>query len=354
LCHHRLCAAYFPAYNDSLAVRGADTIPVDDIHPVIFHHHVSFLPHMRRLMRLAAPVLAVFITLLAPPAMAEVKFERKLREGAKETAHIETSTKQVLSLAGMDIETRATQFMIATSQAGQRASDGVLPIVSQIDKLQADISLPGGVSLAFDSGAPDKQPDNPLLEPLLKLLRASAKSKWTTLFDKENQVKSVEFDKSLADSVDDAYKSQFDPERRKKTLMQELAALPDKPVSKGDSWTRTVESDLGSGQLLTVENRYEYLGTETVDGKVLEKIGITTTDVSFSQDQNANTPAKVISSELKVSESSGAILFDRDKGAALRTSSKLRIQGSLKLSINGMEFPGKLDLTLETKNTVQP
>lgn len=298
-------------------------------------------------------ILALFVAFIAGPAIAQVKLERKLREGAEETAHIETSSQQVLTLAGMDVETKSTQFIIATSKTGKRSSDGDVSIVSQIDKLQSEVSLPGGLKISFDSGAPDKKADNPLLEPILQTLRVSAKAKWTTHYDKANQLKSVELDKSLADMVDDAYKSQFDPERRKKTLQQELAALPDKPVMKGDSWTRTVEMDLGAGQLFTLENRYEYLGTESVDGKPLDKIGLTTTSVSFSQDQSTNAPAKVTESELKVADSTGAILFDRDKGAAVRTTSKLHVQGTLKLSINGMEFPGKLDLTIETKNSVQ-
>lgn len=311
-------------------------------------------------MRRTAPVLAILVGLCvglvvgAGPVVAEVKLERKLREGSKETAHVETKTQQVMTIAGMDIETKATQFVIASSETGKRNSDGELAIVSRIDKLQSEISLPMGLKISFDSGDPDKKADNPLLEPVMQALRVSAKSKWTSLFDKANQLKSVEYDKALVDMVDDAFKSEFDPDRRKKNLQQELAALPDKPVSKGDSWMRTIESDFGSGQVLTVENRYEYLGTETVDGKPLEKIGVTATSVSFAQDQNTNAPAKVTSSELKVAESAGSILFDRDKGSAVRTANKLRVQGTIKLSVNGMEFPGKLDLTIESKNTVQP
>lgn len=305
-------------------------------------------------MSRAASLVVVLIVFICGVASAEVKLERKFREGTKQTSHVETATNQILTLAGMDVETKSTQFLITTMETGKRNGDGELPVVSQIDKLQSEISLPGGLKIAFDSGDPEKKADNPLLEPVMQALRVTAKSRWTTVFDKTNQIKSVEFDKSLVESVDEMYKSQFDPERRKKAIAQELAALPDKPVSMGDTWTRTVESDLGAGQVLTVENRYEYLGTEAVDGKSLDKIGFAAKSVSFSQDQNANSPAKVTSSELKVAESTGAIFFDREKGATVRANNKIRIQGSLKLSINGMEFPGKLDLTIESKNTIQP
>ena len=53
-------------------------------------------------------------------------------------------------------------------------------------------------------------------------------------------------------------------------------------------------------------------------------------------------------------ESAGTILFDRDKGAIVELVSKFKIEGDLKTEINGMELPGKLSLTIESKSSLQP
>jgi hypothetical protein len=63
---------------------------------------------------------------------------------------------------------------------------------------------------------------------------------------------------------------------------------------------------------------------------------------------------KRTSSELKITSSEGTILFDRDKGAVVESVSKLKIEGDLKTEINGMELPGRLSLTIESKSSLQP
>lgn len=302
-----------------------------------------------------AIVASVVVALCAvSPALAQTTFERKYAEDSKSITHSESKTSQILTLAGMDIETKSTQFVVVSTNIGKRLPDGTLKIESKIDTLQADLALPGGTSLAFDSGNPAKKADNVLLEPVLDAFRAAAKAHWITTLDKANQIKSLENKVNVVDTVDVQFKKDFDPEIRKKAAIQELAKFPDKPVKKGDTWDRTTEANIGSGQSLTFQTRYEYLGTVEKGGKTLDKIGVTATTVTYAVDPNVPSPAKVIESELKITSSEGQILWDRERGAAQETSSKARIQGTMKLSINGTELAGKLDLTLESKTTLQP
>jgi hypothetical protein len=302
-------------------------------------------------------ILPIFIAtslMAAAPLAAQVKFERKYVPETKATTNVETTTVQVLTLAGMDLETKSSQFLILTNTIGKRNPDGTLPIVSQLDKMQTEISAPGGIKVAFDSGDPDKKAENALLEPIFDVFRLVAKTKSTTILDKENHIKAIEFEGNPAEKVGDDFKSQFDPEVKKKAAENERTALTDKPVKPGDTWMHTSESDLGAGQTLTLESRYEYVGTEEKSGKTLDKIKLKTTAVTYAQDPNTKSPLKIKSSDLKVTSSEGTILFDRKLGAAVETVSKLRIQGELKAEINGMELPGKLDLTIEAKTSLQP
>jgi hypothetical protein len=299
---------------------------------------------------------ALFVAslLTAAPADAQVKFELKYTPETKSTSQTEVSTKQILTLAGMDLATDVSQFVISTTTIGKRNEDGTLPIVDTVDKLQSRLSLPGGLEIAFDSGDPDKKAGNPLLEPLVDVFRVAAKSKTVTLRDKDNRIKSIEFPDNPAEKVSDDYKSQFDPEKRKKAAEKEAGLFPAKPVKPGDTWMHTSESDLGGGQTLTLETRYEYVGTEDRAGKTLDKITSMSTSVAYAMDPNANSPLKIKSSELTVASSEGTILFDRTRGAVVESVSKIRITGDMKTEINAMEFPAKLDLAIETKTTLQP
>ena len=306
-------------------------------------------------MRRILPALFVAAWLTgAAAAAADVKLVLKYQPETTSTTQAETSTKQILTLAGMDLESDVSQFVVSTSTIGKRKPDGTLAVVEKIDKLQSNLSLPGGLKLAFDSGDPDKKAENALLEPLLDVFRVLAKTKTTTLLDKDNHIQAIEFSDNPADKVGDDYKSQFDPEKRKKSAESERNILSDKPVKPGDSWTHTSESDLGAGQILTIETRYEYLGTAEKGGKTFDKISAKSTTVTYAMDPGSSSPLKIKSSELKITSSEGTILFDRDKGAVVESVSKVKIEGDLKAEINGMELPGKLSLTIESKSALQP
>jgi hypothetical protein len=297
-------------------------------------------------------LIAGFLT--AAPAQAQVRLELKYLPETTATTQVEANTKQILTIAGMDLETVSSRFVIATTKSGKRDAEGTLPVTTTIDKLQLNLTAPGGITLTFDSGDPDKKAENTLLEPLLEVLRISAKVKTTTLIDNANRIKSIEFTDNPAEKVGEDYKSQFDPEKKKKEAENELTSLPDKPVKVGDSWTHTTESDIGGGQTLTLETRYEYAGTEQKGNKTLDKITLKTTGVTYAMDPNTKSPLKIKSSELKITSSEGKVLFDRTLGAIVESTSKMRIEGDLKTEINGMELPAKLDLTLESKTALQP
>ena len=82
---------------------------------------------------------ALFVTALvtgAAAAAAEVKLELKYTPETTSTTQAESSTKQILTLAGMDFETDVSQFVISTSTIGKRNADGMLAIIDKIDKIR--------------------------------------------------------------------------------------------------------------------------------------------------------------------------------------------------------------------------
>ena len=311
--------------------------------------------HIGRALRLGSVLLLSLLAAgWAVPAQAQVKLEHKFIEGQKTVTHTTLNVKQTLTLAGMGLDTNSDRFVISTTQVGKRDAEGKVRIEQKTDKLTVTLKLPGGIDASFDSDDPNKKADNPALEPLMQLMRASAKAKITMVRDSSGKVVAVEGLDKVADEVSDELKGEFNPEQAKKTANQELENLPSDAVKPGDTWTKMADLPLGSGQVMSMTTEYKYVGEVKEGDKTFDKIEAKTTAVSFSIAADSKLPLKVTKSELKPTESTETKLFDRAAGQWHSTKGKIRIQGALDFEINAMPFPGKLDLTIESETVRQP
>ncbi len=230
-------------------------------------------------------------------AQAQVKLEHKFPEGRSLKYKTTSTTSQVLTIAGTEIETKSTQTVIASSKVGKKRDDSSLPIEQKIDSLKIDLSLPMGITINFDSSDPNSKVDNPQLEFLAEVFKLTAETTYTVVLDKEYKVKAIEGSEKLlekADKLSDQAKStvrsRLQPEVLKKAFEQELRHLPDVLARPGESWERTEVLDVGSGQTLTFEKKYEYAGTEKVGDKTLDKITSKTTKADLKQDPATEAP----------------------------------------------------------------
>lgn len=283
-------------------------------------------------------------------AAQEVQLELKYPAGAKVVNDTELKVKQTLGINGMDIDTNVEQFITTVSEVGTRGADGLLPVTNSIKTLQVEMELPGGITLSFDSGNPDKEQKAaiPELDAVVGVFRALAKSRWTMMFNKQNRVESVKNEGEALEGLDEAFQSQFDPATRKREANQEIDVLPREAVKVGDTWERTSLTDFGAGQTMEFRTQYKYEGTVDEGGQKLHKITSNVVDVDYAMDPNSVSPLKISSSELKVESSKGTLLFDKDRGQIMQASGNVHITGDLKMSINGMDVPGTLDLTMES------
>ena len=291
--------------------------------------------------------------LLNPSSLlhAQVKLEHKFPDGRKSTVNTYVKVQQTLTIGGMDIPTSSEQNITTTEVNGQRQADGTLVSEHKIESLQSTINV-AGMELTFDSANADAPPKGTPLDMLIDVFKAVAKSRWTVTYGQDNSVLSVKGrDDALQDlpeAVRAATAKQFDSEYLTQQSNQALKVLPDGPVKQGDTWEREATMLFDSYQSMTFTTIYKYEGTIAKDGKSLDKISATTTKVSYAMGADSPSPLKIVDSDLKVAESSGTILFDRAAGLIVDSKDKKHISGSLKCDINGMELPGKLDLTFET------
>jgi hypothetical protein len=309
----------------------------------------------------AAALVACLALCSARTAQAQVKLEHKFPEGKKLKYKTTSNTRQVLTLMGMEIETGEERTIVTSIVNGKRRADSNLGVERKVESLRAQISLPGGNNLSFDSSDPAGKIDNPNLAFLNDLFKLASELAYTVVLDGQNKVKAIEGTEKLREKVEkldpmvrDLVRSQFEADKFKRSFEQELRMLPDVLARPGEPWERTEILEIGGGQTLSFRKKYEYLGTEKKGNKTLEKVGDKVVEVTYKQDPDTNLPLKAVKSNLKVDSSDGTILFDREAGHVVSQSSKLRIKGDMTFSANGMELPGTLDLRLESNEELQP
>jgi hypothetical protein len=295
------------------------------------------------------------------PSRAQVKLEHKFPEGKKLTYKSTSKLHQNLTLMGMEIESGENRTVVTTQTPGKRRGDSSIPVESKIEAFRAELSLPGGIKLTFDSSDPDAKIDNPELAFLGELFKLTGELAYTIVLDDQNKVKAIEGTEKLQEKADkldpkarDLVRGQFDADKLKRSFEQELHVLPDVLARPGEPWERSEVMELGGGQTFTFRKRYEYVGTEKKGNETLDKISSKVVEVAYKQDPNANTPLKVVKSNLKVDSSDGTILWDREGGHVASRRSRMRIKGDMTFSANGAELAGTLDLKMESNQELQP
>ena len=302
--------------------------------------------------------LALLLILATPlVATAQVTLKIQIPDNWSATTTTTAKTAQVLSIAGMDIETNTAQKVITKEQAGTRDPTGIIQVNSVIEAMKTKSSFPGGVEIVFDSTR-ENTPAGTQFDVMLDLYKVMASSKISKKYNKQSRCVSLTnkmegFDE-LDPTIKEAMKDVLEEDYLAEAENQRLKDLPSKPVNKGDTWPVTMSVRLGGGQVLELKQALTYQGEVTTkSGAKAHSITGKVISATLEQDPNANTPAKITGSELKVESSSQKILFDNDRGMIVLSELKFRLVGDLKLDINGMELPGKLDLTIEVTALVK-
>jgi hypothetical protein len=309
---------------------------------------------MKRLLLAALWIVAAPI---AAQAQVEIKQAPDYKPGDVIRSVSEVKTKQTLVLAGMIIDTNLESFSATKETIGERTSDGKTPISTEFEYFIVNLETPLG-KYAFDSNSPDAGNKVAGLEGLDDLFKALSTAKWTAVMNDKPEIESLKFEGDPFGNLDEASKKEVSSDRMLQDYNLQFARFPDAPVNVGDKWTRTEEMMIGNGQFLKFEREFEYLGTEESGGKVFDKIGIKALSVQYGIGEGSSLPLKLDDSKLEIASTEGTMLYDRELKTITSTSEKTRMKGDINFSIdiNGQKqkLPGQVDLTIESKHTVEP
>ena len=149
-------------------------------------------------------------------------------------------------------------------------------------------------------------------------------------------------------------KQEFNPKETANVHKQQHSRIPNKAISKGDTWARNETMKLDGNQVMNFQVKYKYEGTitKTKNTPELHRITGQVTDVAYEAKVKDTAPLKVKNSQLKVAKTKIELLFDNKQGKFVQSNSLIQIKGNMIFEANGQELPGKLDLTIE-RNTKQ-
>jgi hypothetical protein len=293
----------------------------------------------------------VFVAL---PAIAQAQvplvYDPDLKTGQVIRTESDVQVDQTMTLAGMPIETTNTTNSITRETVGEATAEGGHVLQGEVETMQAELSLPGGITVSFNSNNPNQEFNGEVEEMIGSLLRASAAAKWKLKTGADHKVLSAEYIGDPYADVNELFKRDTDPELLKARANTDLSRYPSQPVPTGGAWKTKEQFQAGSGQSLDFEKQYMLLGSEQRDGRTFDKVGVTFLTVDLVVDNNAAAPARVSDSDLKITSSEGTLWYDRQARRFADLHEKVRIQGTLTLDVQGMQFPGELDLTMEIKS----
>lgn len=283
-------------------------------------------------------------------AQAEVKLERKFAPGSSYKNVVEVQSIQTLKLNNMDIDTNVSQTIVIETTVGDRAGDGQLQIEHKIGSLRAQMTIPNLGEIKFDSTKPDEATDS----PLTPIFKATANSTWQTILNKDNEIVEVKGRDDLLNGLDENLKQfvkgQFDKEYLTEAARKEAARIPAKSVEIDDTWEQSEAMRVDSSQVLTFDKTYTYRGTETYNGKELDRIDVKATAIKYEILPNSPIPLKVSDSNLKIGETTGKIYFDRELGRIVLDEQSHQVVGDFTLEVNDQKLPSVLDLRMTTNS----
>jgi hypothetical protein len=282
---------------------------------------------------------------LAAAGAAQVALDNKptYEVGRKSITTSTIKSRQVLNVAGNDIESQVEQSMRLSDVPQEAAADGTRPVRYAFESIKTSMKV-SGLSIEFDSANPDKRHEIAEIDRILDLFRAMAKSRWTAVLGPDYLFRTLEYEGDPFGNLDQDLKREVDPKKHIDNANQTVNRLPNKTVALNETWKRTEKIDIGGGQSLEFQRELKYLGPRETDGRMLHRIGMTSSAVKY---HSGDGPLKIVKSDLKVVASQAEMLYDPQLGMLTRSVESVQVSGPVTFSIGGQEAEGRLDLTLE-------
>jgi hypothetical protein len=308
----------------------------------------------------AAMVAAVAsIAAQAPaPASDKLRFELKFEKDASGQfkpfyQKMKTEVAQQIKVQGQDLtQKQESTFYFEWKPLKQEGDKWILK--QKLEGLEMKIDISGN-PIEYKSSQKEAagSAGNPGLVDFFRNLEGS---EFTVTLNKDFKVEKVEgkeeFVKKLgagSPQMDNMLKRLMTDDALKQMCDPTFALVPDQPKGVGESWEKKVPINLGPVGTYEITYKFTYKGKDEKE-KDKDKIEVDTTLVYKPPAADAEGLLfKIKSGELKsTNPEKGVILYDPKAGRVARATVKLKISGTVKVTISGSDTDVELNQELNT------
>ena len=253
---------------------------------------------------LGMAVVLLMAVLASPSCWAQKTLAWKFKKDGRTNVVVDQDTSMQLEMAGGIESTRnQTQTIQATNitwTVKELTPDGLASIEQKINRVQLDVKSSLG-NFSIDTN--NNQPLNGLAEGMAKGIRPLGGARFVVKTKPSGEVTEVIVPKDVSDNLNDLSSAG----------LKEIAAngslkFPTMPIGVGETWPSQYELDMPPFGKLIVSTTYQYLGEETISGRIFDRIKATTA-VKVADDLGKS------GLKLKSQESGGMIWFDNARGS---------------------------------------
>jgi len=284
--------------------------------------------------------LAVILVagLLVVPAQAQVRLQWKLKEGDRFYLEGTSTTMQNLRVMGNPIEQKFESVVVDGYKVVSATADQVI-LEKKVVAIQVKASGLGADQVA---------------DALRKAKGAVFLLTWDPRTSTITKLQGVaEFvKKTFADNptLQQTMAATFNEESLREEQQNILAGfLCDKPVNKGDKWTRKTTIPLGPLGSFSSDGEYLYQGKSRLDNRELERIDATWTLTYMPPKQKGAFPFEITKGNFKTPTAKGTYYFDVESGRLARTERMYSMKGTLTLSTMGQVVEMEMEVDRTSK-----
>jgi hypothetical protein len=300
---------------------------------------------MSKNLRWTCGILALGAALIAATgsaAGAEKLLRYKFTPG--ETLHYVTTQEesQVVKADGSSMTTAGTITRHTSRKVESVDSQGVASVTHTFDRIQVKMKLSVGNDVEYDSAA--GKPPEPRGSPMVAVLHAIVRKPFSIKIDPQGKVTEMKFPRGLQETlneIDEENGGGFFFEDVVKAMMEGVA-LPTEPVVPGKTWSQEESMRVSVFGKLTEKITYRYEGSETRDGRELQKIAA---KGKFGIAPEKDKP-EAAQTKIKRQKAEGTLYFDKSASRIIEYNRKAN--GAMEITTDGktIEYQFDVDQTI--------
>ena len=258
-------------------------------------------------------ILAAFILLsgLSASRTQAETLQWKFAVGDTYLLEVQQTVEQKTTVLLQPVEATTTLSMGVRWEITAVHPDGSAEVTQTFEKLSLKVQSEDSAEVDYDSGR--TQQSSASGEGLHKAIRRLLNTPIQLTVRPDGQITEVKASEESLKKIRESsgsvkLRTALSPEGLQNMLALISTPLPDKEIQPGETWNRERRSGTG-GQQLDVTHRFEFTGTEEVEGVALAKIEFSTT-LKPGEPDTSSAQGPMIQSQ----DSTGSYWFDAELG----------------------------------------